>query len=129
MEYRLNKIAELCSENGLHTHQPDKNRVDVKIRADCVLSFINLVEEEDTLVGFDGTPWHSHGIVEFMTGPNTYIECDELDIIVGLVSGELLIVSRYVKSNLTDRWIIHKDELLGLKYIEPGEELNVYRLA
>ncbi len=129
MEYRLNKIADLCSENGLQTHLTDHNRIDVKIRTDCVLSFINLVDEEDTFVGFDGTPWHSHGIVQFMTGPDTYIECDELDIIVGLVSGELLIVSQFAKSKLTDRWIIHKDEPLDLKYIEPGEELIVYRLA
>ena len=129
MEYRLDKIIELCSENGLQADKPDKNRVDVKISDDCVLSFLNLVAEKDTLVGFDGTPWHSHGIVQFMTGANTYIECDELDIIVGLVSGELLVVSQYVKSELTDRWIMHKDESLDLKFIEPGEELKVFRLA
>jgi hypothetical protein len=129
MEYRLNKIAELCSEHGIQTDVPDKNRIDVKISDDCVLSFLNLVDEEDTLVGFDGTPWHSHGIVQFITGSNTYIECDELDIIIGLVSGELLIVSQYVKSELNDRWIMHKAEPLDLKYIEPGEELKVLRLA
>ena len=129
MEYRLNKIAELCSENSLKTHIPDKNRIDVFIREDCVLSFLNLVDENDTLVGFDGTPWHSHGNVQFMTGSNTYIECDELEIIIGLVSGELLIVSRYLKSSLTDRWIMHKDEPLDIKYIEAGEELKICRLA
>ena len=129
MEYRLNKIAELCSENSLKTYIPDKNRIDVFIREDCVLSFLNLVDENDTLVGFDGTPWHSHGNVQFMTGSNTYIECDELEIIIGLVSGELLIVSRYLKSSLTDRWIMHKDEPLDLKYIEAGEELKICRLA
>ena len=129
MEYRLNKIVELCSEHGLQTDIPDKCRVDVKIRDDCVLSFLNLVDEKDTIIGFDGTPWHSHGIVQFMTRSNTYIECNELDIIIGLVSGELLIVSRYLKSNLADRWIMHKDEPLDLRYIEPGEELKVCRLA
>jgi hypothetical protein len=129
MEYRLNKIAKLCSEHGFKTDMPDKNRIDVIIREDCILSFLNLVDENDTLVGFDGTPWHSHGIVQFMTGSNTYLECDEFDIIIGLVSGELLIVSRYLKSILTDRWIMHKDEPLGLKYIEAGEELKICRLA
>ena len=129
MEYRLNNIIVLCSEHGFYVNQPDENRVDIQIRDDCVLSFINLVDEQDTIVGFDGTPWHDHGIVQFMTGPDTYIECDELDIIIGLVSGELLIVSRFMKSNLVDRWIIHKNEQLNLKYIEPGEELKVYRLA
>lgn len=129
MEYRLSNIVELCSENGLSVNQPDENRVDIDIHDDCVLSFINLVDEQDTLVGFDGTPWHAHDIVQFMTGPDTYIECDEFDIIIGLVSGELLIASRFMKSKLVDRWIIHKNERLSLKYIEPGEELNVYRMA
>jgi hypothetical protein len=129
MEYRLNEIAQLCSEHGLDAHQPSKNRVDIRIRDDCILSFINLVDEEDTFIGFYGTPWHSHGLVHFMAGSNTYIKCDELDIIIGLVSGELLVVSRYIKSILTDRWIIHKNEPLDLKYIEQDEELNIYRLA
>jgi hypothetical protein len=129
MEYHLNKIAELCFEHGLQTDKPDKNRIDVKISDDYVLSFLNLVDDKDSLVGFDGTPWHSHGILQFMTGSNTYIECDELDIIIGLVSGELLIVTQYVKSELTDRWIMHKEDPLDLKFIEPGEELKVFRLA
>ena len=129
MEYRLNKIAELCSEIGLKTDMPDKNRIDVSIREDCVLSFLNLVDENDTLVGFDGTPWHSHDKIYFMTGSNAYIECDELDIIIGLVSGELLIVSRYLESTLADRWIMHKNEPLDLKYFDAGEELRICRLA
>ena len=129
MKYLLKKIAEICSENGLKTDMPDKNRIDVSIHNNCVLSFLNLVDENDTLVGFDGTPWHSHGKVQFMTGSNTYIECDELDIIIGLVSGELLIVSRYLNSALTDRWIMHRQEPLDLKYIEAGEELKIFRLA
>lgn len=129
MEYRLDKIAELCSEYGLKTNMPDENRIDISICSDCVLSFLNLVDEDDTLIGFDGTPWHTHGIVEFMTGSNTYIECNELDILIGLVSGELLIVSRYLKSALVNRWIIHKKEPFSLKYIEAGEELKICRLA
>lgn len=129
MEYRLDKIAELCSEHGFETDMPDKDRIDVTVREGCVLSFLNLIDENDTLVGFHGTPWHSHGIVQFMTGSNTYIECDELDIIIGLVSGELLVVSQYSKATLTDRWIMHKDEPLDLKYIEAGEELIICRLA
>ena len=64
-----------------------------------------------------------------MTGSNSYIECDEFDIIIGLVSGELLIVSRYLKSKLNDRWIMHKKEPLDLKYIEAGEVLKICCLA
>mgnify|MGYP001549565463 CR=1 FL=1 len=129
MKYRLNKIAELCSENNLKTDLTNQNRIDVTLFEDCILSFVNLEDEDDTLVGFDGTPWHSHGVVQFMTGARTYIECDELDIVIGLVSGELLVIERYLKSNLEDRWIAHKNEPLDLKYIEAGEEIKICRLA
>ncbi len=129
MEYDLNKIIGLCSEYGLKVNRPNENQVDITICNGCVLTFMNLVKEQDTLVGFVGTPWHTHGEVEFMTSSNTSISCSEIDIIIGLVSGELLIVSRYLESKLDDRWIIHKGNVLGLKYIEPGEELRIFRMA
>lgn len=43
MEYKLNKIVELCSEHGFKVNQPDENRVDIVI----------------------------YGEVHFMTGANT----------------------------------------------------------
>ena len=78
MSYRLDELAKLASEQGLEWRRVDDNRLDVTVATDAVLAFCNLVDENDTLVGFDGTPWHSHGVVQFMTGASTYIECDEL---------------------------------------------------
>jgi len=127
--YRLDEVAELATELGLAARRVDANRLDVHLREDMVLAFYNLVDENDTLVGFDSTPWHAHGIVQFMTGENTYIECDELDILVGLGSGDLLVVSRYRDGELADRWLAHKDEPLDVTYIEAGEEMRVMRLA
>ncbi len=129
MKYRLSEIINLCNEQGLRVQQLDEDRVDVYLREDCILSFCNLIDENDTIVGFVGTPWHAHGVVQFMNGSDTYIECDELDIITGLVCGELLIFSRYLSFELIDRWIAHKDESLDVKYIEAGEELTICRLA
>jgi len=129
MKYRLDEIVALCSEHGLKTCRVDQGRVDVVFRDDCALCFCNLVEEDDTLVGFEGTPWHSHGITIFMTGDATYIECDELDIVIGLVSGVLLVVSQFVNGTLVDRWITHEDEKLEVKYMESGEELVVQRMT
>lgn len=126
--YRLDELAKLASEQGLECRRVDDNRLDVMLASDVVLAFFNLVDENDTLVGFDGTPWHSHGAVQFMTGASTYIECDELDILVGLFSGELVIVSQYLHGELKDRWLAHKDEPLDLQHIEPGEELRAFRL-
>lgn len=127
--YRLDELAQLCGELGLEAQRVDPNRLEVQLFAGCVLAFCNLVKEDDTLVGFDGTPWHAHGAVLFNTGGATYTECDELDILVGLGSGELLIVSRFLNGELADRWVAHKDEPLDVKYVEPGEELRAYRLT
>jgi hypothetical protein len=48
--------------------------------------------------------------------------------LIGLASGELLVVSRAVDGKLADRWIEHKKEPLDLKHLKPNEELRVFRL-
>ncbi len=96
---------------------------------DAVLTFFNLIEESDTLVGFDGTPWHSHGIVSFGIGDASYVEYDEFDILIGLGLGELLVFSRFVDGVLRDRWIAHKSDAVDdHRNMEPGEEVCIYRL-
>ena len=128
MLYRLDELATLAAELGFETRRFDSERLDVIID-DAVLAFCNLPSDADSRVGFDGTPWHAHDRVHFMTGQDTYLECDELEILVGLRSGELLIVSEFVGGVLRDRWITHRDEPLELRYIEPGDELRVRRVG
>jgi hypothetical protein len=107
----------------------DDNRLDVTLH-DAVLAFCNLVDEDDTLVGFDGTPWHSHGIVMFGTGEATYVEYDELDILIGLGTGDLLIFSQLVNGVLRDRWLAHKTDVVDdPRHMQPGEEIRIYRLG
>jgi hypothetical protein len=77
MRYRLDELAGLAAELGFETRRIDSNRLDIVVD-DAVLAFCNLLEDADTLVGFDGTPWHSHDLLRFRTGKNSWIECDEL---------------------------------------------------
>jgi hypothetical protein len=126
MHYRLDELGKLAGELGLDAHRVDGDRLDVRV-ADAVLAFCNL-EHDDSLVGFDGTPWHSHDVVQFESGNGTYIECDELDVLLGLAAGELVIVSQLVAGELRDRWIAHANEPLDLKHMWRGEELRVQRL-
>lgn len=128
MIYRLDALGELAQELGLGIERVSPDRIDVIIDDGCRLSFCNLPAEDDTLVGFDGTPWHSHGIVTFLAGSPMYVEYDELDILIGLGSGDLVVVSQFVDGELKDRWIDHKNEPLDLEYMEPNEELRVFRL-
>ena len=128
MLYRLDELATLAAELGLETRRVDADRLDVIID-DAVLAFCNVRRDADSRIGFEGTPWHAHDHVNFMTGQDTYLECDELEILVGLRSGELLIVSEFVGGVLRDRWITHRDEPLKLHYIEPGDELRIRRVG
>jgi hypothetical protein len=128
MVYRLDELARLASESGLVSERVGADRLDVVLFDGCRLAFCNLAAEDDTLVGFDGTPWHSHGVVSFLAGSPYFVECDELDVLIGLCSGELVVVSQFVDGLLQDRWIEHKKEPLDLKYLRPGEELRVLRL-
>jgi hypothetical protein len=129
MQYRLDELAVLATEMGLAATRVDADRLDITIQEDCVLAFCNLPDENDTLVGFDGTPWHSHGIVQFLTGRGTYVECDELAILIGLGAGELVVVSQLHDGKLRDRWIAHKQEDLELHYMRSGDELRVLCLS
>jgi len=128
MVYRLDELARIASESGLVSERVSAGRLDVILFDGCRLAFCNLAAESDTLVGFDGTPWHSHGVVSFLAGSPHYVKCDELDILIGLCSGELVVVSQLVDGVLRDRWIEHKSEPLDLEYLGPGEELRVIRL-
>src|SRR5262245_40470051 len=126
--YRLDELATLASELGLISDRVNTDRLDVILFEGCRLAFCNLPEAPHTLVGFDGTPWHAHGVVSFMTGSPYYVDCDELDILIGLGSGDLVVVSQFIDGKLRDRWIEHKKEPFDLKHLEPNEELRVYRL-
>lgn len=129
MRYRLDELAEIAGEFEWPTRRVDEHRLDVLLPGDCRLAFCNLVDDEDTLVGFDGTPWHAHGIVQFCIGGASYIDCDELDILIGLGSGELVVISEFLHGELRDRWIRHRLEPLDLEQMEVGEELRVRCLA
>jgi hypothetical protein len=126
--YRLDELARLASEYGLISERVSADRLDVVLFEDCRLAFCNLVAEGDTLIGFDGTPWHSHGVVLFSVGSPHHIECDELEILIGLCAGELVVVSQFVDGALRDRWVGHKKQPLDVKHILSGEELRVFCL-
>jgi hypothetical protein len=127
MRYRLDELAALAAELGFEARRVDHERLDVVID-DAVLAFCNLSKDADSLVGFDGTPWHSHDHVQFLTGSSSWVECDELEILTGLRSGELVVISQLVGGVIRDRWLAHRDEPLDLRHVEPGEELRVRRL-
>lgn len=127
MRYRLDQLATLAADLGLEARRVDDDRLDVAL-ADAALVFRNLPGGAGSLVGFDGTPWHAHDRVPFVARDGAVVEYDELELLLALACGELVIVTRRVHGQLGDRWLAHRDEHLDLRDLEPGEELRALRL-
>jgi len=70
--------------------------------------------------------WHSHGRVQFGTGEGRYVEYDELEILIALGIGALVIITEYSDGRLHDRSLAHRKEPLELRYMQP--EIRVLRL-
>lgn len=117
----------LASEWGIPARRSEPARLEVTLFPGAVLVFWNM-PEGGTLIGFEGTPWHDHGEVLFDTKPGHYTRLDELDVLIGLASGDLVVVTRLSGSGVLDRWLQHKDAPLALEYMDPGEELRILRL-
>ena len=121
MRYDLSLIYELCQEIGLSARlHPD--RVTVDVGRGAVLCFQNAEREEDCLIGFLDTPWHTHDDLSFVDARGYYIELNNyLDVVVGLMEGRLLICERVVDGRIIDRWLVHSefnDEFRSLDQVE-----------
>jgi hypothetical protein len=128
MYYDLDILEEYSGELGFSVSRPSPDSLKIEMLEGIVLEFQNLRKDEDTVAGFIGTPTHWHGKLTVNTSGSTYVELDELDVVRGLRSGELLIVERYLNGSLSDRWVAHKKESLDVQYVEPGEEMRILRL-
>ncbi len=129
MYYDLDILEELCHELGFTSNRISSDDLEITLIDDIVLVYRNLRDEEDSVCGIKGTPSHTHGKLILITGDSTYIELNELDVLQGIKNGDILINERYVNNELLDRWLSHKKEKIDLKYIEPGEEIRIMRLA
>jgi hypothetical protein len=126
MRLRLDELHEAALDLGFESVRVDASRVDVTLYPGCVLVFWNL-PEDDSLIGFQDTQWHTHDTLGLSTGNGTFIECDELDVLAGLSTGEILIITELRDGVIRDRWLEHKLEPLSLRYLGPGDELRVQR--
>ncbi len=76
--FDLRTLKEFAEELGYHAVFCGEDILEVHAGESIVLEFVNMPADDDTLVGFKGTPWHYHGEAMFGTGHRTYVELDEL---------------------------------------------------
>jgi hypothetical protein len=127
MRYDLKLIHELCQELGLRSSFRSDDMLAIELGEDCVLVFQNAKRDEDCLVAFDGTPWHTHDVFVFVDGRGYYTEMDYLDVVSGLKDGRILVCERWLGGRLVDRELIHRDFNDEFKYMDEKEEVRVRR--
>jgi hypothetical protein len=90
MRYDLALIREFCREIGLPARTGDQC-VEVDLGQGALLCFQNAAREEDCLIGFLDTPWHTHDNLMFADARGNTIELDYLDLLTGLTEGRVLV--------------------------------------
>ena len=127
--YDLTTLEEFSRELGFSSSFAAPDELEVSITESVALVFQNLPDEEDTIIGFKGTPWHSHGKLMLMLDKASCVELDELDILQGIKNGDIVIGERYLNNMIEDRWLAHNKEPVDVRYIQAGEEIRIWRLA
>jgi hypothetical protein len=127
MRYDLDLVCDLCSETGISARMAGDQRVEVDLGQGAVLCFQNAEREEDCLIGFLGTAWHTHDRLIFVGARGHYVELDYLDLIVGLKEGRVLVCELEVQGRTVDRWLAHSEYNDEFKHLEDGGRIVVRR--
>ncbi len=127
MRYELDLIHELCQEIGLPSRIAAQQCVEVDVGDGAVLCFRNAGKDDDCLIGFLGTPWHTHDNLMFADARGHYVELNYLDLVTALKEGRVLVSERHVDGRLIDRWLIHSEFNDEFRYLQEGEQIVVRR--
>ena len=127
MRYDLDFLSEYCREIGLVSRIVAPSTLEVFLGDNAILCFQNAEHEQDCLMGFLGTPWHTHDNLMFCGSWGYYIELDTLNILSGIVGGSVLVCERYADGTLADRWLIHSEYNNEFRHLQPGERIIVRR--
>jgi hypothetical protein len=127
MRYDLDLLNGYCREIGLVARIADQSTLEVSLGNGAILCFQNAESEDDSLIGFLGTPSHAHGDIMFVGHEGRYIELDALNLLSGLKDGTVLVSERHVGETLADRWLIHSEYNDEFQHILPDERIVIRR--
>ena len=127
MRYDLALIQELCVELGLHCAMQSSTLLAIDLGDGAVLCFQNAEKEDDSLVGFEGTPSHIHDNFMFVDSRAYYIEIDYLGVLTGLKDGRILVCELWHDGKIVDRNLVHSEYNDELRYMQHGDEIRIRR--
>jgi len=128
MRYNLELIYRLCGEVGLSARMADQ-RLEIDLGQGAILCFQNAEREEDCLIGFRDTPWHTHDDIMFADARGNCIELDHLNLLTGLAEGRVVVCEREVEGRTVDLWLIHSEYNDECTYLHKGERIIIRRAA
>lgn len=126
--YNLRAVEDVCRYLSIQT-EVTSDEVRVMLEADVTLTVANWPEEQDTFLGFDDVPWHTHDRLILMTGPDTSVSYAPDELILAIFTGDVFLVTEKRDGRVSDRWFIHKNERLDLKWLRAGDEITVNPIA
>jgi len=126
MRYDLDQIERLFREAGWTAYITDQ-RVKIDLGQGAILCFQNAEREDDCLIGFLDTPWHTHDDLMFADGHGNCIELSNLDLAAALKEGRVLICEQEMQGWIVDRWLIHSECNDEFKYLLEGERIIARR--
>jgi len=125
MRFDLAMICELCEEVRLQCIRRSPDEVGLRLEPGVTLVFQNAPNEDDCLVGFEGTQWHTHDGLTCSDRHGYYVEHSYLDLVTGLADGSVLICELWTRSALADRWLVHRDFVDEFRHMQDGDEIRI----
>jgi hypothetical protein len=124
VKYDLDLVVLACAEAGLPATHVDEC-VAISLGQRAVLLIQN-IEDDDCMIGFEGTAWHTHDNPCF-ADPEGYIEMEYIDLPRALSEGKALVCEMYRNGEIVDRWLAHHEINDEFRHMDPGEELRIWR--
>ena len=125
----LDELVKIAQAGSFEHERLSPKEVRVTVGSELVLSFVNLPEEDDTLIGFLGCPWHYHDELCLQVDQETYQNFGPEEVLPALKDGSLLVVESWLGGKLRDRWLTHRRQAIDVLYLDPNEELRVRSCA
>lgn len=128
MHYDLLLVKELCDEVTFKASMRKEDEVAIEFDEDTTL-YLKNIETDDCLIGFDGTPWHHHGDLQFSDSRGYYTDVSYLDMVTDISLGKILVCELWESGKLKDRYLIHCEYNDEFRYMQSNEKIVVRSFA
>ena len=127
MRYDIRRIYQACLDLGLAAQSVSDQSIEINLGHGAVLLFQNDDQDEDCLMGFQDTPWHTHDDLMFADARGNYVELNYLDLLRALREGLVLICELRTDGILVDRSLIHSEYNDEFRFLRQGDQVSVRR--